>query len=171
MKYKYITLISVLITSLSYADVCSLPFGKKEGNTFNGPTTCGTGRLDTMVVNGPLKLDETKIKGTLTVNGPLNAQKASANILEIKGPSNIEHGQFKRINAHGPIILTDSKVDSILMPGPSRYDLEKICLIGKTTVGQITVKSGKGVIYKQDSATISSKPTGATVKKFDASEC
>ncbi|HLX54898.1 MAG TPA: hypothetical protein VKR58_13215 [Aquella sp.] len=171
MKFKYLTAICALVSSFSYADVCSLSVGAKKGDTFNGPTSCSTGSMGSFGVNGPLQIDGTKITGKLTINGPLTANKANVNNLVIKGPTTATDSQFKTINAHGPVILTDSKVDSILMPGPDHLDLEKICLNGKTMVKNITVKSGKGVIYKQIEAKISGKVSGAVVKPYAADEC
>jgi|SRR6185437_8431546 len=171
MKFKYITAICALVSSFSYADVCSLSVGAKKGNTFNGPTSCNADSVGSITVNGPLQLDGTKITGTLTLNGPLTTQKSNVNYLAINGPTTSSASKFKAITAHGPIILTDSQVDTILMPGPSHLDLEKICLNGKTTVKNITVKSGKGVIYKSDDAKISGKVSGAEVRPYAADEC
>jgi hypothetical protein len=171
MKLKYTAAICALASSFSYADICSSP--SKDGNTFNGPTMCSKGRInDQMVVNGPLKLDGTSITNTLTVNGPLDGQNFRVNDLIINGPTTVSSSEFKKITAHGPIILTNSEVGSIFMPGPGRYDLEKICLGGKTTVKNIIVKSGKGVVYIDKNAKIDKKNiSGAVVKAFDSSEC
>ncbi len=170
MKLKYIAAICTLASSFSYADICTSP--AKDGNNFNGPTICGKGRISKqIVVNGPLKLDSTNIANTLTVNGPLTGQDFKVNEVIINGPTTASSAEFKKIDAHGPVLLTDSKADTIFMPGSSKYDLEKICLSGKTTVKNITVKSGKGVIYLQEGAKITGKTKGAEIKKYDASEC
>ncbi|MCC2624287.1 MAG: hypothetical protein K0R14_160 [Burkholderiales bacterium] len=171
MKLRYVAVICTLASSMSYADICTSP--SKDGNSFNGPTSCEKGRISKqMVVNGPLKLEGTSIANTLTINGPLNGQNFKINDLIINGPTTASGSEFKKITAHGPVLLTDSKVDTILMPGPSRYDLEKICLSGKTTVKNIIVKSGKGIIYLQEGAKITGgTPKGAKVVAYDAGEC
>lgn len=172
MTFKYLAPICILLSTISYADVCSLSAGAKIGNSFNGPTSCGVGNVSSVKVNGPVDISGTIITDTLTINGPLTAQKSKVNNLVINGPINSSSSTFNIIRAHGNIMLTDSMAGSVIMPDSGRAnDPEKICLIGKTSVKNITFDGGNGIVYKQQTAKITGKALGATIKDFSGTEC
>ncbi len=53
----------------------------------------------------------------------------------------------------------------------SYQDSEKICLIGKTTIANITFPDGKGIVFKQETAKIIGMVSGDKVKDFLSNKC
>lgn len=82
MKKALIALPLLAMALSASADVCHV-IGYQNKNIYNGPTFCGAGSENAIIVNGTLASNGTQFQGNVLVHGPLDAKSTSFQKLSI----------------------------------------------------------------------------------------
>lgn len=162
--------------------------GSKKG-TFgslkvNGPFEATDVICSEFIVKGPVEVTELTVNGRSDIGGSLEAKKSHFQDLKVKGPTEVNEltvkgetnilgpfeakkSHFQNINVTADTIsLEDVEAKDIVIKG-SRSMEQVLQLNGKTVInGNITFKSGKGIVEQGPSVKIQGEVKGGTVNKM-----
>lgn len=155
-------------------------------NINHGSQTYGKETIEKIQANGFVKLDGTRVRDHLQVNGRLKAKDAQIEEMQINGQATLDRSLIKQKSAVcGALIATDSTFEEELSVSSERalfdscdltslrilrvggYDgLQVVEMRGKTRIkGSITFESGKGEIITDPSVEISDRVIGGKIRK------
>lgn len=146
----------------SFADCRFASGGYQMGTSFDGPTIC-TGKVDSVVVQGPLTVDQAKIQSA-SVNGPVTTTNSGIKTLTMNGVLKAQDSEFANITANGDLYFTHSKARNITIQKSALGGSHQIYLDSTSIVGNVNFEGGHGIIYESKGAQIKGKVTGASIE-------
>ena len=180
---RKIYFLAVISAMTMFSKGYSMDNTNKFGNSY-GYQKYGKETVDAIQANGSVVLEETKILGTVSVNGSLNAEESAIGTLQVNGQADLKNclinnttiinGSLNAVNtnfqkelsvASQKIILGTCSVDSLIVREVNGYDGVQVIDLrsGTKITGPIIVESGNGEIWLSSNSEISDQVSGAKV--------
>ncbi len=151
-----------------------------------GSMTCNQGTVDSINTNGMVTLSGTTVKNDTVINGRVTADKATFNNLKVNGTLDINNSTvegtvlvsgllnadkttFKqKIEIASNVIrFSKSEINEILVDDTQPKVEQKIYLDKTKVNGDITFKSGDGIVYVGKDVEMKGKVVGGKVEKME----
>jgi cytoskeletal protein CcmA (bactofilin family) len=132
MIVRNLILVTAMTAVLSGAAMagCSLVYGGyASGGTFDGPTTCSNATVNSLKVNGPLTLSNSKISGATKVRGIATVSGSTiSDDLWVDGPANLSHTTVNgSIAVNGPATFGNVKaMEGVKVNGPATFNYSTV---------------------------------------------
>lgn len=106
-----------------------------HADTIYGKCIFGKVVLDDLTCFGPASLNDTKIKGSLNVYGPLDAENVEVNDIDVKGIIHINHSTVKgSTSVYGPVFATNTVFMNDVYSDTSFFQLIDSSINGNLTI-------------------------------------
>ncbi|MBA2369235.1 MAG: hypothetical protein H0V82_09465 [Candidatus Protochlamydia sp.] len=140
-----------------------------QHSPYYGPTEINGKTMESLVVFGPAKINNSNITQTATLKGPVDAEHSTFNILHVDGIAKFHDVKANMFSINGPVIANDSKLDEISIASNeltlsntavnrltvriNNYtpDKQTVYLEKGSKIGTLIFESKKGVVVMEDS--------------------